>query len=116
MVSASTIPLAPIIATAAGGEMRAIPLNQLHASPTNPRKNIDDDSVGELATSMDSQGQLQPFLVREVRDEYFEVVAGNRRLRAQILRRSRGTIAKDELMMCLVRDLTDQQVLEMQIT
>lgn len=116
MVSATSIPLAPVIATAADGELRAIPLNQLHPSPTNPRKSVDDAYIEELAASIDHQGQLAPFLVREVRDEYFEVIAGSCRLRAQQLRQQRGKLTRDDLMMCVLRDVTDEQVLEMQIT
>src|SRR6266571_7463538 len=78
-------------------------------SPTNPRKTFDDASLKELAESLKQQGMLSPMLVRPVKDK-FEIVCGERRYRAAKLATFREAP-------CYVRkDLTDEQVVEMQIT
>lgn len=43
-----------------------IPLDQLHASKTNPRKHFDKDALAELASSVKSHGVMQPILVRRL--------------------------------------------------
>jgi ParB family chromosome partitioning protein len=48
-----------------------------------PRKHFSDEDLGELADSIKAQGVLQPLLVRE-QDSGYELVAGERRLRAAI--------------------------------
>src|SRR6266849_1609155 len=63
-------------------ESRNLPVAQLQASTTNPRRRFDEHSLAELAFSFQAQGVLQPLLVRTIEDEKYEVIAGARRLRA----------------------------------
>lgn len=89
-----------------------IPLIALHHSPTNPRKTYPERELEELAESIRSQGIINPITVRPFYEENkivaYEVVAGNRRYRAALL-------AELQLVPCIVRDLTDDQVMDIQI-
>lgn len=53
----------------------------IHPNPYQPRATFDEESIAELAQSIQQVGLLQPLLVRKVDDGY-ELVAGERRLRA----------------------------------
>jgi ParB family chromosome partitioning protein len=64
--------------------MERIDINQIKSSKLNPRKNFDSDTLNELAESIRQWGVLEPILVRP-RNNGYEVVAGERRLRASKL-------------------------------
>lgn len=57
-------------------------LTQLQPGKYQPRQSIDDDSLNELAASIAKQGLLQPLIVRPLKDERYEIIAGERRWRA----------------------------------
>jgi ParB family chromosome partitioning protein len=63
-------------------DFRSIAIDQLHESPTNPRRTFDTEKLQDLAQSIRAQGVLVPLIVRSVGPEQYEVVAGARRLRA----------------------------------
>lgn len=67
----------------AKGSKRLVEVNvaSIHPNPYQPRATFDEDSIAELAQSIQQVGLLQPLLVRKVDDGY-ELVAGERRLRA----------------------------------
>lgn len=69
-----------------------INLQQIEANPDQPRKFFDDSGLLELAQSIESKGLLQPILIKEISDERYMIVAGERRYRATELI-SRKTIA-----------------------
>jgi len=79
----------------------------LRASPLQPRRTFDEAAIAELAASVAEKGVLQPIVVRPV-DGGFEVVAGERRLRAA-QRAGLTTIP------AVVRELSDQEALEIAI-
>ena len=58
-----------------------ISVASIHPNPYQPRATFDEESIAELAQSIQQVGLLQPLLVRKVEDGY-ELVAGERRLRA----------------------------------
>src|SRR5450432_3177476 len=58
-----------------------VPLDRIRASALQPRKEISDEALRELADSIREQGIVQPLIVR-ARGEYFELIAGERRWRA----------------------------------
>ncbi len=64
-----------------GEEILKIPINDVHPNPEQPRKTFDEDSLKSLASSIKEQGVLQPILVHKT-ESGFELVAGERRLRA----------------------------------
>lgn len=67
----------------AKGSKRLAEVNvaSIHPNPYQPRATFDEESIAELAQSIQQVGLLQPLLVRKVDDGY-ELVAGERRLRA----------------------------------
>lgn len=76
-------------------------------SPLNPRKDFDESKLAELAASVAEKGVLEPLLVRpraSVQGEW-EVAAGARRLRA-------AKAAKVATVPCLVREMSDTELLE----
>ncbi len=65
-------------------ELRYIPLDKIHKSPHQMRRRFDEESIRELADSLRSKGLLQPVTVRQI-GTAFELIAGERRLRAATL-------------------------------
>lgn len=67
-----------------GGEDRVhiVPIEKVVPNPRQPRTFMNDDGLQELAESIRERGVLEPLLVRPLSDGRFELVAGERRLRA----------------------------------
>jgi ParB family chromosome partitioning protein len=86
---------------------KLIPYKDLAVSPTNPRRRINDETIESLAASIKTQGVLEPLIVRLAKEKY-EIVCGERRYRA-------AKVASLTELPCLVRELTDEQVLDIQI-
>lgn len=86
-------------------------LDDITASPTNPRKRFDAAALDELAASIKSRGVVQPILVRPHPGGEligYELVVGERRYRA-------AKLAGLTTIRALVQDLTDAEVIEIQI-
>jgi len=64
-----------------GGEGQELPLDEIQPNPKQPRTDIDDEGVSELADSIKKVGLLQPIIVRP-HGEGFQIIAGERRWRA----------------------------------
>ena len=60
----------------------AIPINQITTNPYQPRSNFSDENITELANSIKNLGIVQPITVRKIGDDKFQLIAGERRLRA----------------------------------
>ena len=60
----------------------AIPIKQITTNPYQPRSNFSDENITELANSIKNLGIVQPITVRKVGDDKFQLIAGERRLRA----------------------------------
>lgn len=102
------------VSASANGNTRAvqpdyklIPWKDLQVSPTNPRRRINEQTIESLAGSIRTQGVLEPLIVRQAGKKY-EIVCGERRYRA-------AQIAVVTELPCLVRALSDEQVLDIQI-
>ncbi len=67
---------------AAAGQPATLALDRLRPGKYQPRTRMDEGSLYELAESIRSQGVMQPVLVRPVDDGAFEIIAGERRVRA----------------------------------
>ena len=69
-----------------GGEpgtgLREVPVGSISPNPHQPRSYFDEESLASLTASVAELGVLQPVLVREIGDERFELIAGERRWRA----------------------------------
>lgn len=68
-----------------GTKVEMIPVNKIKPNPDQPRKSFDERSLFGLAQSIRENGILQPITVRRPCDGYYELVAGERRLRAAVL-------------------------------
>jgi len=67
-------------------EIKHIQTQKLLPNPYQPRRKFESDEMLSLAESIKENGILQPLLIRRINNsDYFEVVAGERRLRAAIL-------------------------------
>ena len=75
-------PSPPIADDAASGGLVHLPLDQLQPNPYQPRKVFDEAALASLADSIRSAGVMQPVVVRPASAGGFELVAGERRLRA----------------------------------
>ncbi|MDF7639720.1 nucleoid occlusion protein [Lactobacillus sp. ESL0791] len=62
-------------------QIQDIELSKIKANRFQPRHNFSEDSIRELASTLDKEGLLQPIIIRELGDNY-EIVAGERRYRA----------------------------------
>ena len=62
--------------------VKEIDLNKIKPGRFQPRSNFDDEKLEELTKSIENQGVLSPILVRELGLNEYEVIAGERRLRA----------------------------------
>jgi ParB family chromosome partitioning protein len=65
----------------ASGTLRELPVGNLLPNPYQPRTYVDEDSLVELAASIEASGLLQPVVVRP-RNGKYELIAGERRWRA----------------------------------
>ncbi|MDX1659003.1 MAG: ParB/RepB/Spo0J family partition protein [Nitriliruptorales bacterium] len=63
-------------------QLQDIPLSAISPNPRQPRGVFDEEELEGLATSIRDIGLLQPIVVRPLEDERYELVAGERRLRA----------------------------------
>lgn len=66
----------------AGRKPRRAPIENLRTNPRNPRKTFTEAELEELSASVRERGIIQPIVVRSLRDDKFEIIAGERRWRA----------------------------------
>ena len=85
--------------------VQEVKLDQINAGRFQPRESFNEDSLNELTDSIKKHGVLSPILVRELGLNKFEVIAGERRMRASI-KAGLTTIP------CLVDQKEDQDALE----
>ena len=64
------------------GSLSDINVNQLQVGKYQPRRDMSSEALQELANSIQSQGIIQPIVVREIGHEKYEIIAGERRWRA----------------------------------
>lgn len=70
-----------VTASAVQTPYRLIPLERVTANPHQPRKQMDEAALVDLAASLKANGVIQPIVVREV-DGGYQLIAGERRFRA----------------------------------
>jgi ParB family chromosome partitioning protein len=66
----------------AGSGLREVAVGDISPNPHQPRAYFDEEALASLTASVAELGVLQPVLVREVGDEKYELIAGERRWRA----------------------------------
>jgi len=90
--------------TAQASAPNTLPIEKLQRGEYQPRTNMDQESLEELAASIKSQGIIQPILVRPIADDQYEIIAGERRWRA-------AQIAQLDKVPVLVRNIPDEATL-----
>ncbi len=95
-------------APADDGRPHALKLDQLQPGKYQPRTRMDEGSLYELAESIKAQGVMQPILVRSVGSDRYEIIAGERRVRA-------AKIAGLDDVPVLVRDVPDEAAAAMSL-
>jgi ParB family chromosome partitioning protein len=90
----------------AEGELRELPIDMIQRGRYQPRRDMDQESLQELAESIRQQGVMQPVVVRPVGDGQYELIAGERRWRATQL-------AGLDRIPALIRDVPDAAAIAM---
>jgi ParB family chromosome partitioning protein len=88
----------------AGAVYREIPVGSIKPNPKQPRQVFDEDALSELEHSIREFGLMQPIVVRELGDNEYELVMGERRLRA-------SQQAELEAIPAIVRQTADESML-----
>lgn len=83
-----------------------IPLSAIIPNPDQPRREIDRDSIDELAASIRQHGVLQPVIVQPLPDGRYQLIAGERRWRA-------ARVAGLSAVPAIVRQVTEEERLEL---
>ena len=86
-------------------EIVELPLDELRPNPYQPIKVFDEVKLQELADSIKEHGVFQPIIVKKSSIKGYEIIAGERRVKA-------CKIAGLEKIPAIIRDFTDQQMME----
>ncbi len=70
------------VKTGGSSNLNEVELSQIDPNPNQPRREFDEESLGELATSIRELGIIQPITVRKMDDGRYQIIAGERRWRA----------------------------------
>nr|WP_311489744.1 ParB/RepB/Spo0J family partition protein [uncultured Alloprevotella sp.] len=73
------------IHTSGSSSINEIPVDRIVPNPNQPRHEFDEDALEELAESIRQLGIVQPITLRQMDDESYEIIAGERRWRASKL-------------------------------
>ena len=84
---------------------KLINISEIKANKDQPRKDFKREELEELASSIKSQGVLQPIVVRKKEDQQYEIIAGERRWRG-------AQIAGLHEIPALVKEMTDNEAQE----
>ena len=93
-------------ASAADKALKELPVDLIQRGKYQPRKDIEPESLQELADSIKVQGVLQPIVVRPISDRKYEIIAGERRWRATQL-------AGLDSIPAVIRDVSDEAAIAM---
>ncbi len=90
---------------AAGGLVRELSVDEIRRNEEQPRSRFDDETIRELAASIRTYGIVQPVVVRQLATGAYQLVAGERRLRA-------ARVAGLDVVPAIVRDVDETGALE----
>ena len=90
-----------------GSDATMMNINKVEPNRDQPRKKFDEDALLELSESIKQFGVLQPLLVQK-RDDYYEIIAGERRWRA-------AKLAGMKEVPVIVKQLTEQEIMEISL-
>ncbi|WP_328605491.1 ParB/RepB/Spo0J family partition protein [Amycolatopsis sp. NBC_00345] len=94
----------PVGGEVAGAVYREIPVGSIKPNPKQPRQVFDEEALSELEHSIREFGLMQPIVVRELGENEYELVMGERRLRA-------SQQAELEAIPAIVRQTADESML-----
>ncbi len=86
---------------ASDNELQKIAIAKLVPGKYQPRRDMSDTALEELSLSIQSQGIIQPIVVRLVADDQYEIIAGERRWRA-------AKLAQLDVVPCLIKNVPDE--------
>ena len=87
-------------------DLTKIDINLIDVNPWQPRTEFEEEALQELAESIKSHGLIQPITVRKVKDGRYQLIAGERRMRA-------SKLAGLSEIPAYIRTANDMQMLEM---
>jgi len=82
-------------------ELQYLPIEQLQQGKYQPRKDMSAEALEDLSNSIRSQGIIQPIVVRNVSENTYEIIAGERRWRA-------AQIAEIDKIPCIIKNVEDE--------
>lgn len=94
--------------TTSDAGLTSLPVDRVHPNPDQPRKHFEQESLSELAASLQKNGIIQPLVVRSMGGGDYQIVAGERRWRA-------AQLAQIHEVPVVIREFTDTEVLEVAI-
>lgn len=98
--------VSPAAANTAPGGVRTLPVEYLRPGKYQPRHHFDQAAIDDLTSSVREKGVIQPLLVRQLAENAYEIIAGERRWRA-----AQAAMLHD--VPVVVRELTDAEALEL---
>ena len=96
----------PIAASNQDKQLRELPIELIQRGKYQPRRDMDQEALEELAESIKQQGVMQPIVVRPISESHFEIIAGERRWRATQL-------AGLDRVPAIVREVPDEAAIAM---
>ncbi|HZJ95115.1 MAG TPA: ParB/RepB/Spo0J family partition protein [Thiopseudomonas sp.] len=87
-------------------ELQHLAIERIQRGKYQPRRDMDQTSLEELAESIKAQGVMQPIVVRSIAENKYEIIAGERRWRA-------AQLAGLKTIPALVRNVTDEAAIAM---
>ena len=89
-----------------GGELRKLPVHLIQRGKYQPRRDMREEALKDLADSIKKQGVVQPIVVRPIGEDRYEIIAGERRWRA-------AQMAGLDTVPAVVRDVPDKTAIAM---
>ena len=93
------------VKTGGSSTINEIAIEQIEPNPGQPRHDFDEEALQELATSIREIGIIQPITLRQVAENRFQIIAGERRWRA-------SQIAGLKAIPAYIRTINDEKVME----
>ncbi len=90
-----------VVAEQSKGELQKLAIEFLQSGKYQPRKDMSEEALEELASSIRAQGIIQPIVVRQIAADKYEIIAGERRWRA-------AQLAKLDAVPCIIKDVPDE--------
>ncbi|MGI9250021.1 MAG: ParB/RepB/Spo0J family partition protein [Pseudohongiellaceae bacterium] len=95
-------------ASAAEGDLKHLPIDLIQRGQYQPRTDMHEESLKELAASIKQQGVMQPIVVRPISSRKYEIIAGERRWRATQL-------AGLDSIPCIIKQVSDEATIALSL-